>query len=196
MDVEAELRRELALYAQAGFTRRGVLKATGVGGALLAFGGWAFNTFWRLGAPAPGKQCFSADELQVADAVGEAFFPGPPHTPYSAAAVKLTDFVDAHVAGMYEDNQRLFKVLFRALNLLSVLSHGARYVNLPLADRQAVLQAWHDSSLAARRAGYSSLRLVFGLGYLEEPRVRRALGLRFGCDLSARFPELSVEEAG
>jgi hypothetical protein len=195
---EAALREEahLLLEAQRGFTRRRLLKATGVGGAIALFSGWVFSTFWRLGVPGPGRQCLSEEEAQVADAVGEAFFPGKPLTPFSAAEVQLTDFVDTHLAGMYEDNQRLFKVLFRALNLLAVFSYRTRYVNLPLADRQEVLERWRLSSLAARRAGYQSLRLVFGLGFLEDVRVRRALGLRFGCDLSARFPELSVDGAG
>jgi hypothetical protein len=36
---------------------------------------------------------------------------------------------------------------------------------------------------------------MFSLGYFEDLRVRKAAGLRFGCDLSSRFPEL-YEDGG
>ncbi|MGQ0508416.1 MAG: gluconate 2-dehydrogenase subunit 3 family protein [Myxococcaceae bacterium] len=172
-----------AKILQGGFSRRSFLRAGGIGGGVFVLGAWAYRTFWRLGSPARGRQCLNDEEAVVADAVGEAFFPGKPEVPFSAAEVQLTDFVDGHVGGMYEDNQRLFKVLFRALNIFAFFSHGKSFARLTLAQRQAALDGWRFSALAARRAGYQSLRLVFGLGYFEDVRVRRALGFRWGCDL-------------
>jgi hypothetical protein len=172
-----------------------LLKLSGVGGAVVLGGVWLYRTLWRLGPPAPGLQCLTASEFTTASAVGEAFFPGPPDVPFSAAEVKLTEFVDGFVGGQYEDNQRLFKVLLRALETWPLPTHGRGFSQLPLGERQAVLAAFHDSRLVIRQAAYMSMRYMFSLGYFEDLRVRKAAGLRFGCDLSSRFPEL-YEDGG
>jgi hypothetical protein len=170
-----------------------VLKLTGVGGVVLLAGGWLYRALWRLGPPAPGLTCLTTSELATAAAVGEAFFPGPPDVPFSAADVKLAEFVDGFVGGQYEDNQRLFKVLLRTLEAWPLPTAGRGFSKLPLGERQAVLAAFHDSKLMVRQAAYMSLRYMFSLGYFEDLRVRKAAGLRFGCDLSSRFPELAED---
>jgi hypothetical protein len=172
-----------------------VLKLTGAGGVALLAGSWLYGTLWRLGPPAPGLVCLTAPELATAAAVGEAFFPGPPDVPFSAADVKLAEFVDGFVGGQYKDNQRLFKVLLRILEAWPLASAGKGFSRLAVAERQAVLAAFHDSKLVVRQAAYMSMRYMFSLGYFEDLRVRKAAGLRFGCDLSSRFPEL-LEDGG
>ena len=113
----------------------------------------------------------------------------------SAAEVQLPEFADGYIGGMYEKEQRLFKLLLKAFNLQPVLSEGRTFVALPLEKRQRVLGDWAESKMSARKAGYQSLRFVLSLGYFEDLRVRKALGIRFGCplperaDFSRRQPE-------
>ncbi|MBI3182397.1 MAG: hypothetical protein HYZ28_09660 [Myxococcales bacterium] len=168
-------------------TRRRLLKLFGAGGLLLAGGAWVYNTLWRFGPPAPGLLCLTKDELAISEKIAEAFFPGPPSCPLSAAAVGLSDFADRYIGGLYEDNIRLFKLLFRALNLSPVLGHGRSFYWLPLEKRIRVLEEWGTSELTVRRAGYASLRFLYSMGYFEEPRVQRALMLSHGCELSERL---------
>src|SRR5207249_4194644 len=123
------------------------------------------------GPAAPGRVCLTKDELAIVEKISEAFFPGPPDTPLAARDVDLAGFADRYIGGMYEDTIRLFKLLFRAINLAPVLSYGRSFYWLPLAKRQAVLDEWNQSDLLARRAGYASLRFVFSLGYFEDDRV-------------------------
>jgi hypothetical protein len=161
----------------------------GLGGLGLLAGTWIYRTFWRLGPAAPGRVCLTEGELATAAAVGEAFFPGPPDVPYSAAEVKLAEFVDQFIGGQYEDNQRLFKVLLRALEQWPRAQEGTAFSDLTVAQRKAVLSEFQHSRWMVRRAAYTSMRYMFSLGYFEDLRVRRAAGFNFGCDLSGRFPE-------
>lgn len=170
---------------QPGLSRRRLLKAAGVGGLLLAGGGWVFATLRGFGPPKAGLRVFDFIEYAVVQALCEAQFPGPPDDVYSAADVKLPEFVDLYVSGLYDDTQTLFRMLIRTLNLSTVLSHGRTFRSLDLAQRQAVLREWGTSDLRVRRAGYQSLCFATHLGYYEDERVRAALGLTAGCDLSA-----------
>lgn len=173
-----------------GVSRRTVLKLAGLGGAIVTGGAWAYQAIWRITSPGPGLAFFTTEELAIAEAIGDTFFPGPPVSPLPAREVGVARFVDGYVAGMFEAEHRLFKLLFRVLDLNAVFRYGRGFVNLPHGHRHALLHAWWTSRLATRRAGYQSLRYVFAMGYFESFKVRRALGVRFGCDLSGRFPEL------
>lgn len=168
-----------------GLSRRRLLKVAGVGGLLLAGGGALLHALRGFGAPRAGLRVFDFIEASVVDAICEARFPGPPDCPYSAAEVRLTEFVDLYVSGLYEDTQQLFRMLIRTLNLSTVLSYGRTFRYLSLADRRAALQDWATSELRVRRAGAQSISFAVHMGYYEDDRVRAALGLTTGCDLSA-----------
>jgi hypothetical protein len=172
-------------------TRRRLLAATGVGGLALVVGTWLYRHVWKLGPPGHGLACLSDAELVTVAAIAEAFFPGPPDVPLAAGDVKLAEFADGFIGGQYEDTQRLFRVLFLAVEQWPRWGRGRVFSALPLAERKAVLASFRDSDLMVRRAAYQSMRYLFSLGYFEDLRVRRAAKLRFGCDLSSHFPELS-----
>jgi hypothetical protein len=173
-------------------SRRRLFKVAGAAGLALAGGAWVFKTVWKLGPPGPGLVCLTENEYEISQKVAEAFFPGPPHTPLSANEAALSDFADAYIGGLYEDNARLFKLLFRTLNLSTVLVYGRSFYWLDLSQRQTVLRTWAESNLLARRAGYQSLRFLYAMGYFEDERVRRAVGFKHGCDLSGRSPVAPV----
>ncbi|MEW5742579.1 MAG: gluconate 2-dehydrogenase subunit 3 family protein [Myxococcota bacterium] len=169
---------------KSGLSRRRLLKIAGVGGLLLAGGGAVLHALRGFGAPKEGLRVFDFIEADVVQALCEARFPGPPDCPYSAADVKLLEFVDLYVSGLYEDTQQLFRMLIRTLNLSTVLSHGRTFRYLSVAERREALEDWATSELRVRRAGAQSLSFAVHLGYYEDERVRAALGLTAGCDLS------------
>lgn len=173
-----------------GWSRRNVLKLAGFGGATLAFGGWAYGALWRMGTPAAGKVILTADEFAIVEAIADAFFPGKPLSPLPAHEVKLADFVDDYLGNtMYEQQQRLYKLVFRALDVHALFRHRVGFAKATLPDRQGLLADWWLGS-STRRAAYQSVRWLFAMGYFEDFKVRRALGINFGCDLSERFPQL------
>jgi hypothetical protein len=169
-------------------SRRRLFKVAGFGGLALAGGAWVAKTLWRLGPPAKGRVCLTEDEYAINEKVAEAFFPGPPYSPFSAADIGLPAFVDSYIGGLYEDSARLFKMLYRALNLSTVLTFGRSFYWLDLPQRRQVLETWQTSNLLARRASYQSMLFVYSMGYFEDDGVRGALGFKFGCDLSQRQP--------
>lgn len=171
---------------QPGLSRRRLLKLAGVGGLLLAGGGWVYGTLRGFGPPKAGLRVFDRIEADVVEALCEAVFPGPPHSPYSAAEVRLPEFVDLYVSGLYDDTQTLFRMLVRTLNLSTFVTHARTFQWLSLEKRQRVLQEWATSELRVRRAGYQSLSFALRMGFYEDERVRAALGLTTGCDLSSQ----------
>lgn len=167
-----------------GLSRRRLLKIAGLGGLALAGGGWVVATLRGFGPPKEGLRVFDRAEADVVDALCEATFPGPPDNPFSAADVKLPEFVDLYVSGLYDDTQTLFRMLIRTLNLSTFVSYGRTFQWLPVKKRQDVLREWATSELRVRRAGYQSLSFALRMGYYEDERVRAALGLTAGCGVS------------
>src|SRR5262245_8361726 len=98
-------------------SRRGLLKAAGIGGVALLTGTWVWSTLGRFGPPAPGLKIFDADEFEVLGKACEAYFPGKPNFHFSSYEVNTPQFVDTYVSGLYPDHQQLFRVLIRTLNL-------------------------------------------------------------------------------
>lgn len=176
-------RRGEAPPALSSLTRRRLLRAAGAGGLFLLGASWVYRTVRSFEPPGEGRLCLSQGEVSIAERIAEAFFPGPPHVPLSAAEANLGRFADEYIASLYLTEARLFRLLLRTLNLAPVLSRGRSFYWLPLAARQEVLEDWSKSSVQARRAGYQSLRFMFSLGYFEDPGVRRAMGFEFGCAL-------------
>lgn len=189
--VEPEpVRSELEAAASRGLlTRRTLLKLGGAAGALLAAGGWAYRAFLWSAPPGPGLEVLSTEELGIADAIAEAFFPGPPQTPLSAREVGLGRFIDRYLAELYEDQRDLFRLVLRLLEAAPALGSGHGFSRLAVPARQEVLAAWQRSRLLYKRVAYQTLRFAFAMGYFEDGRVRNALGLRIGCAAAERVPE-------
>ena len=145
-----------------------------------------YRTLGRFGPPATGRLVFDEQEYDVLEKACAAMFPGPPEWPFKASEVGTAEFVDTYVGGLYEDNQFLFRVLMRTLNVSSVLTHGAAFRWLTENARREVLSAWRESDLRVRRAGYQSMSLMIKMGYYEDDRVRASAGFVAGCDLSGR----------
>jgi hypothetical protein len=165
-------------------TRRRILKF-GIAGAALASGGtWVYRTVGRFGPAAPGYQVFDENEVAVLEAACEAYFPGPPDFPISATEAGTAQFVDRYVGGLYSDTQLLIRALLRTINVSTLLTHGRVFRWLSVGNRFEVLERWTTSSLRVRRAGNQSLRFMINMGYMENEKVRTAMGFTEGCTIS------------
>lgn len=168
----AELRARL--------TRRRLL-ALGVGvGALTLAGsaGWLLS----LPTPAPGRLALTAVEAEILVRLGEVWF--PPGNPLGVAAgdVDLAAELDALVAVLAPREQRAVHALLRVIDQLprAGFSSWRAFRELPLADRRDLMVAW-ESSLGPKRQLASLLRVLVGLAFFEDERVRRAVGHTLGC---------------
>jgi len=150
---------------------------------MLGGGTWIYRTVGHFGPPAPGLLVFDEHELSVLESVCDAFFPGPPDWPLSAAEAGTAKFVDRYVGGLYADNHTLFRAFMRTLNLSTVLTHGRTFRLLSNKDRFDVMEGWANSSLYVRRAGNQSLSLIIKMGYFENEKVREAGGFIEGCPI-------------
>ena len=162
-------------------SRRTFIKRLIAGFSLVALGGVAYRLLFGAGRPAPGNKSLTARETRTAEAVAEAFFPGPPTVPVSARDAELPRFADQYVADLPEDRARLFKLLLRTLEWSTLTTHGSLFSRLPLSSRIDAMESWNTSHLYPRRMAYRSLRFAFAMGYFENERVREAVGWRLGC---------------
>jgi hypothetical protein len=169
----------------AGLSRRKLLAAAGVGGLLLGGGAWVWKTLRGFGPPRAGYFVFDDSEAEVLEKLADAVYPGPPEVPFGAAEIRVAQFVDLYVHGLYDDTQTVFRMLVRTLNLSTVLGYGAAFQYLSRKRRQQAFAEWGDSSVRVRRAGYQSLLLPMCMGYFEDKRVRAAVGLTSGCPVEA-----------
>lgn len=167
---------------RARLTRRRLL-ALGVGvGALTVVGsvGWLVS----LPTPAPGRLALSAREGELLVRLGEVWFPPGNPLGVAAADVDIGGELDRLLVLMSAGEQRALHALLRVVDQLprASLSSSTRFTALPLSERRALMVAW-ERSAGPKRQLAGLLRLLAGLTFFEDERVRRAIGHSFGCPL-------------
>lgn len=151
------------------------------GGALAALAGVSVPAV-VLADAAPGFRVFSADELELVGAIGEALFPPGNPLGVSAGEVDLAALVDDLVGDQLDPSVGpLFRYLLRSVEVGTLASRGARFSALPLPDRVDVLHTWADEAVVPRRMLYDALRVVFGMAFLNTPEVVAAIGWQPRC---------------
>ncbi len=168
------------------FTRRRMIQATS---ALLALSAVAAGGVWEgasLPPPAMGALCLSARELGLVQALAEALFPPGSALGVSAVGMDLAAEVDELIGDRLDPVVRpVFRLAMEGLDDGTWVSRGARFVDLPIADRVAVLAHWADNAVLARRMTYDALRTVVGMVFFCRPEVTAAIGFRPGCGLAS-----------
>ncbi|MBI1947239.1 MAG: hypothetical protein HYS27_16210 [Deltaproteobacteria bacterium] len=167
---------------RARLTRRRLL-ALGVGvGALTIAGsvGWLVS----LPTPAPGRQALSEREGELLVRLAEVWFPPGNPLGVAAADVDIGGELDRLLVLLSAREQRALHALLRVVDQLprASLSSSARFSALPLAERRALISGWERSGGPKRQLA-GVLRLLAGLSYFEDERVRRAIGHVHGCPL-------------
>src|SRR6266850_7181064 len=137
---------------------------------------------------------FSRRQRAAIDAVCDTFAPGLDGLP-SATELGVPESVLAAIARHPRVQER-----DRLLRLLSIWEYAARplqrFSRLQQAEREAVLRAWRDSSLAERRSAYKTLRKAVLSHYFGSPgRAREALGYPGPLEVAAQPLPFEPERA-
>lgn len=156
--------------------RRSFLKGTLALGATMALGSMAV-----LPSAAPGLRALSSREGEIVAAVAEVLFPGDPF-PVSGVEAGIVAEVDRIVDdSITEAAAVLFRYLLRTLEWGTLVSRGARFSDLPLADRAEVLAVWHEPGVLPRKIAFDALRAVLAMAYFSRPEVKAHIGWRAAC---------------
>ncbi|MFQ5415600.1 MAG: hypothetical protein ACE5FL_00995 [Myxococcota bacterium] len=137
------------------------------------------------GYPDPGRsfKVLFRSEVASLSAVSEAMFPAGGHIPSSGLDAELPAYVDRWMAVSQPRVRRLMHALFFLIEHATLLAPAPgrhrrrRFSSLGFEQRIAVLGAWGDSSLYARRLVFLSLRSILTMGYFAHPPVLRKLGV-------------------
>jgi hypothetical protein len=162
-------------------TRRQVLAA--LAGVPVAGGLGVGGTAWRWwDRPAgAGLKRLSADEHDLAQALGEAWMPPGGDPPLSAAEAGVGAFLDEVVDGMEPAMGRQLKLLLQALDDLTLPTHLSAFRHLPLETRTEVLDGWLNGDVWLLRNGVQALLILLGTGYTTHPEVVARLRPYFPC---------------
>lgn len=133
-----------------------------------------------LASPAPGLKTLSEKEHHILLHVLAALFPKDSDMP-AADPKFVVPRIDDYLAHSHEDMRLLFRSMLHAIEDHSLVFHFSRFTKLTLEEQMQEMRAWETTPLYLKRMGFSSVKLVTGLYYFEQPDVREALGFFLGC---------------
>lgn len=163
-------------------TRRRLIHASGAIMAASAVSGGAGFELLSLGGAAPGHLALSARELLLVQALAEALFPPGNALGVTAFGMDLGPEVDELMGDRLDPVVApAFRYALKGLDHGTWLSRGARFADLPIADRVAVMNAWAEPEVTARRLTYDVLRTVVGMVFFCRPEVTQTIGWRPPC---------------
>lgn len=149
-----------------------VAACAGLGGEVVSW--------WHapLGA---GHAVLSDEEYAFIEAVAEAWMPQGGSPALSGKDAGLAAFVDVVIARMPEPERSLVRLLFHALDDLTLVSHLARFRNLDLADRTVVLAQWIDNPSPNIRQAIRAVLALLSEGWTQHPDVIEVIRPMFPC---------------
>lgn len=158
---------------------RGVLAsgALVIGGISVRYGPLFFAS------PAPGLKVITEKEHAILLALFEALFPTGSEMP-AADPKFIVPRLDEYLAGTHADMRNLFRAMLHVVEDHAVLMRFSRFTKLSLAERMEEVRAWETTPLYYKRMGFSSVKLLTGMFYFEQPDVREAMGFYLGCQPS------------
>lgn len=160
------------------FTRRTFILS---GASLAAIAGTGIPAGYLPDA-ADAHFVLSTGELGLVQSIGEAMFPPGNALGVSAFDMAFSSRVDALLDDMDPMAIPAFRYLIRTLNIGTLASRGALFVDLPLDVRKEILQNWSWDGLVPRRMAYDLLRTVLGLAFFGDPQVKAAIDYEPTCE--------------
>lgn len=164
--------------------RRQFMVLGGVSTLGLAVGSaaWRVGGVWWDQKPGEGRQVLSGDEVQIAESIAEALFPGDHEMP-AGDEVGVIETLDGYLAAIPSQKANLLRLLLHAIDEMAVPSDLGltRFRNRSLEERIEILNAWDDSWIGVRREAFEALKMVLSMGYCESPQVLEAAGIDYEC---------------
>lgn len=138
---------------------------------------------WWNRRPADGLEALSQREFQIAEALVEAIVPPGGTPPESGKELNLAMFLDAQIAAMNEDLQRVIKAGLHAVEDMSMFEDWGitPFSRRTLEERQAIVVDWDLSSAFPKRALLRVLKWYTCMGLCELPGMLDTLGVDYLC---------------
>lgn len=164
-----------------GLTRRQLLIRGGLAAGGLMVAGYLIRaaTLFNQSAAA-GRAVLSEKEIAVVTAMIEAMFPGDGESPAGDPKFMIA-YIDDYLAHTDGDVRLLFKSLLHVIEEESALLSFRRFSKMSLAQRIQEIRAWEVTPIFLKRAAFSSVKLVLGMGYFAQPGASESIGWYVGC---------------
>ncbi len=152
------------------FTRRQLLQTLAAIPATFAVG--AGGLWWRWWDAPHGAELLvlADDEFEFLQSIAEAWMPPGGRPAISGSEARVGSVIDGMLSKAPDKERSLLKLLFQALDDVTVLSHGSAFRHLDLETRITILKEWRESSLL--RQAVEALLILIGEAYATHPDVR------------------------
>ena len=144
-------------------------------------GAWAFSEVFRGYPAAPaGLKMLGKKNYAVICAIGEALFPKGGDIPPDYMEAKVPQFIDEYLLAVPTLTRRLMLALFFLMEHATYIFAFTtrRLSSLPLEKRIKYFEGWELSRFYPRRMAFTSLRAIYGMAYLGNPEVEKAIGVK------------------
>jgi hypothetical protein len=162
-------------------TRRHLLALTAATAAVGTLGvAITVRNWWDQPADAP-YVTLTAEEARFVRAWAGVAYPRTAAINLDGDRANLDRFFDALIMRMADEPRKLLKLLLNALDNGSRWTHGARFAELSLADREAAFADWIVSDQAEFRTALQALTLLLGMGWSIHPAVAPTMQRLHSC---------------
>lgn len=127
----------------------------------------------------------AVDEAVFVRALALTAYPRVPGIDIDGASANLDHFFDQILRHMSETGRNLIRLLLHGLDTSTLLTHGARFSVLTVADRSDALQKWLNHDLSEVRNAGQSMVLLLGMGWTIHPAVVPKMRLLHSCGYGA-----------
>lgn len=141
-------------------------------------------------------------QVAFVEAAAEAIFPAGGAVPVSGREAEVSAYLDGWLALLPAGQRRQIGALLFLMEHATLLFPAPgpslrRFSSLSIDRRVAVLEAWSESGLAARRLVFSALRALLTMAYLGHPRALAAIGMApFAFESPVLEPDLLYPPIG
>ncbi len=129
--------------------------------------------------PAKHRKVLSEREVLILTAIVEAIFPGgdmPPGDPEL-----INNYVDQWLSQSTRDLRLFFKSMMHVVEDQALLLTGTRFSQHSLAKRMELVREWERTKTLLRKKAFTGVKFTIALGYMEQPKVAKAMGWYVGC---------------
>jgi hypothetical protein len=177
--------------------RRDFLKIAGVGSvaAFVGAGVYRLTGWWRQ-PTASARKMLSRSEVSITEAILDAMFPGDSEAYPSAERLPngcdtdaLSHF-DRYLARLDQRSANLMRLLLHAIDEVAFFRGLKlhRFRRRTRDERIRILKNWDESNLGVRRSAFRAMKMALAGGYLNDPQVKLAADISFGCGQGGRMP--------